>query len=297
MGFKINSGKSIAYRVLLLLAACFCCILFLIIWTDSCEASAHRDPTAVRVNIESILDKEEWSLQDYELLTAQTGLACEVLEVLSEQGRREELIRLQEEYFRPVNFRCEPNSIISKEEYVADEQGLPVKGMTIPYVEEGDILITFCSHAFGWRNGHVGLVVDAEKRLVLEAQVLGTPTVVTSLDHWESYPSFMVFRLEDAEREERAAIAAYAMEYLVDVPYRLTAGILGGRMPGGGAAQKGELVQTTQESLSGTQCAHMVWYAYRQFGYDLDSDGGLIVTPRDLAESRNLKIIQKYGVQ
>ena len=255
------------------------------LWTYSCEASAHREPAVKQVNIVPILEKKNWSGTDYALLTAQTGLAEEVLAALEEQGRREELLTLQEEYFRQITICCDPNSILSREEYVVDEQGHQVKGMSIPYVEEGDILITFCSHAFGWRNGHVGLVVDAKDRLVLEAQVLGTPTLITSLDHWECYPSFLVLRLEGADRAERAAIAAYALETLVDVPYRLTAGIWRGRTTKGA------------DTLSGTQCAHLVWYAYYQFGYDLDSDGGLIVTPRDLAESKNLKIIQKYGVQ
>lgn len=284
---RIKRGKrrkkklSMLYVAVLSLAFLFVCILILMVWTYSCEPSAHRQPSVQRVDIGEILKKENWNSQDYEILTAQTGLSGEVLQKLEEQGRREELFTLQEEYFRPVSIRCEPNSIISKEEYVADEQGRQIKGMSIPYVEEGDILITFCSHAFGWRNGHAGLIVDAERRLVLEAQVLGSPSVITSLDHWESYPSFIVLRLKDAGREERAAVAAYAKENLKDVSYRLTAGIW----------DTGE-----EEMVSGTQCAHLVWYAYQHFGYDLDSDGGLIVTPNDLFGSDKLMVIQKFGM-
>lgn len=48
--------------------------------------------------------------------------------------------------------------------------------------------------------------------------------------------------------------------------------------------------------LTGTQCAHLVWYAYRYFGYDLDSDGGFVVTPDDLYHSDLLELVQIYGI-
>lgn len=47
---------------------------------------------------------------------------------------------------------------------------------------------------------------------------------------------------------------------------------------------------------TGTQCAHLVWYAYRYFGYDLDSDGGFVVTPDDLYHSDLLELVQIYGI-
>ena len=249
------------------------------IWCCRCEKKAHIAVEAEWVNMEAILAKEVWTETDYEVPQSQTGLSAVALEALAEQGRKEEILDLQEAYFAPIQIRCEHNSIVSKEEYVSDEEGNPVAGMTIPYVENGDILITFCSHFFGWRNGHAAIVIDEENGLVLEAQVLGSPSVVTALKRWEKYPSFMVLRLKGASKEERAAVAEYARNNLAGVPYHLTAGLWG----------------RDSETLSGTQCAHLVWYAYNYFGYDLDSDGGLIVTPYDLSQSDKLEIIQKYG--
>ena len=255
------------------------CVVIVAIWCYRCEQKAHIAVKAERVNIEAILEKEVWTEADYEVLQNQTGLAPVALNALAEQGRKEEIPDLQETYFTPIKVRCEPNTIFSREEYVADEAGNPVSGMTIPYVENGDILITFCSHFFGWRNGHAAIVIDEKAGLVLEAQVLGAPSVVTTLKRWERYPSFMVLRLKDVSKEERAAVAEYAKDNLAGVPYRLTAGLWG----------------RGSETLSGTQCAHLVWYSYAHFGYDLDSDGGLLVTPYDLSRSENLEIIQKYG--
>jgi len=256
------------------------------IWTKASEGAAHCMPQITRVSIVEILEKEEWDGGDYQVLGEQTGLSQEALVFMEEQGRQRELVALQEAYFATVQVACVPNSIISKTEYVVDGRGMSAKATRIPYVEEGDILITCCSHVFGWRNGHAAMVVDAERRLVLEAQVLGSPSVITSLNVWEGYPSFLVLRLQGADREERAAIAEYARNYLTGVSYHVTAGIID------------RLTKNVAEEQSpkGTHCAHLVWYAYEHFGYDLDSDGGVIVTPKDIAGSKKLMLIQKYGV-
>lgn len=261
----------------------------LILWTAGCESDAHRDAGYEKADIREIICKEEWREADYALLYQQTGLSAPALDALAAQGRREELLELQKEYFSEVRISCKPNTIISREEYLVDEDGNPVKGMSIPCVEDGDILITGCSHVLGFRNGHAAIVVDAQKRMVLEAQVLGSPSVIVSLDKWERYPSFLVLRLKDADEEERARIAAFAKELLTGVPYHLTAGIRE-KLPGTDIKSC-----DAEEPPSGTQCAHLVWYAYAHFGYDLDSNGGLFVTPDDIAGSEKLTVIQSYG--
>lgn len=275
-------------------------VICLTVWTICCEKDAHHVPDHTYVNIEAIADKEEWSGEDYTVLSEQTGLSDAALYSLWSAGRGKEVVALQNAYFQKVNIRCEPNTVISSEEYLVDESGKISFGMPIPCVEDGDILITNCSHVLGWRNGHAGIVIDAALGLVLEAQVLGSPSVITSLTRWECYPSFVVLRLEGVCEEERAQIAAYAWKYLLGVPYRLSAGInsrlkegLEGRF--GLGASDGD-VSFEKASPEGTHCAHLIWYVYNQFGYDLDSDGGIIVTPRDIAESKLLFLVQKYGV-
>ncbi len=152
----------------------------------------------------------------------------------------------------------------------------------MPVLEDGDILITFNSHFLGWRNGHAAIVTDAEAGLVLEALALGKDSAVLSLKGWRDCPSFAVLRLAGVSAEQRKMVAKYAEEVLSGVPYRLTAGMW-------------ESIETMR--LSGTHCAHLVWYAYKQFGYDLDSDGGILVTPRDLYDSPLLELVQVYGME
>lgn len=44
-----------------------------------------------------------------------------------------------------------------------------------------------------------------------------------------------------------------------------------------------------------TQCALLIWQAFYKFGYDLDTQDGLFVTPKSLASSPLLEILQIYG--
>lgn len=244
----------------------------LVLWGMAAEQSARYLPEYPKVNIEEYLYKEALSEEDYDLLFRQTGLARPGVAALYRDGRQEELLMLQERLFAKIPIVCRSNTILTREERIA----VRTDAALIPCIEEGDILITFNSHAFGWRSGHAAMVVDAKKQLTLEAQVLGSDTAVVSMEHWTHYPSFAVLRLKNTSEQERKAIADKAREQLTGIPYRLTAGIW--------------------KENAGTQCAHLVWYAYHQFGYDLDSDGGLIVTPRDLYDSPLLEVIQIYGM-
>ena len=261
----------------------------LVLWGMAAEQGARYLPEYPKVNIEEYLYKEALSEEDYNLLFQQTGLARPGVDALYREGRQEELLKLQERLFAQVPIVCRANTILTREERIAARTDAAL----IPCIEEGDILITFNSHAFGWRNGHAAMVVDAKKQLTLEALVLGSDTAVVSIEHWTRYPSFVVPRLKNVSLQERKAIASLAWEQLPGVPYRLTAGVWERPVE----STSGELsAEGTATTLTGTQCAHLVWYAYHQFGYDLDSDGGLIVTPRDLYDSTLLEVIQVYGM-
>lgn len=284
--------------------------LFLYIWTYECERQAHVGPDYLSKDLKEALQIMERAAQAAngqadtgrgiqeaaagQLIFQQTGLSPWAAFLLISQGRAEAVLAAQEKFFREVSVSCEPNTIISREERLVDSEGKMMKGMSIWGVEDGDILITFCSHTFGWRNGHAAIVIDADKRLTLEAQVMGSPSRVLTLDRWEYYPSFAVLRIRDVDADTRRAIAAYAAESLADIPYRLSAGL----WDMGWKSRKQKLTET-EEPLqpSGTQCAHLVWYAYERFGFDLDSDGGLIVTPQDLYESPLLETVQIYGLK
>ena len=149
-------------------------------------------------------------------------------------------------------------------------------------LETGDILISPCSHAFGWRNGHAALVVDGEAGIILESAVMGMDSAVNSINVWKGFPAFMVLRANSLSKEARKDIAEYAMENLNGVPYGFVGDIISDNLD--------------NSVISSTHCAHLVWSAYMQFGYDVDSDGGIVVTPRDIANSPLLEVVQIYGI-
>lgn len=275
-----HTGKKIVIRIFLGVGLSG---VFLSLWTTMAEKEAHYTPDYPMENLEEYLKKEELTREEYTLLFQQTGLGRAAVDELRRNGNLAIVKELQQDFFEEVQVCCEANTIISREELLdCVSRASPVE---IPIVEEGDILITFNCHVLGWRVGHAGIVVDAEDRLTLEARVLGSDSAVLSLEHWRSYPSFAVLRLRGIGKEKRQEIAEYARTHLEALPYQLTAGLLP-------TADRSK----TEEAIPGTQCAHLVWYAYKQYGYELDSDGGSIVTPRDLFDSPLLEVVQIYGM-
>ncbi|NLV37101.1 MAG: hypothetical protein GXY17_10565, partial [Clostridiaceae bacterium] len=98
-----------------------------------------------------------------------------------------------------------------------------------------------------------------------------------------NYPNFMLLRLENTPSELTESITQRAADSLIDIPYKLGVGIFSPKF-------------AESEEIDGTYCSHLVWQAYSYYGIDLDSDGGMIVTPKDLARSPKLEVIQVYGV-
>ena len=286
--------------------------LILYNWTKEVVKTAHITPSTPRMNIDNLIEKNELSNQELQIISEQTGINMAITEMLLEQEQEKKILELQEAYYAPVSIATIRTTPLTVCEYVKDENGEYTKGTSIVNLQDGDIVITKNSRFLGWRNGHAGLVVDAEKGLILEAVMLGTNTKLCSISGWEKYPSFLVLRIKEEFQNmyEIEKVVSFAEQNLLDIPYQHHAGIWG-RMTGlfekecsdeekeqksqSRKMQDGELAQVAEATLSGTHCAHVIWYAYQQIGIDLDSDGGLFVTPYDIQNSSYLEVIQSYG--
>ncbi len=239
------------------------------------EPLAHIYPTAEKLDITYLVNKDisEYTDEDFDVIFQQTGLGKCAVETLPSAL----LLRYyQDSYFAEVEYECSMNSPISFEERIEDSPVL------LAPIEDGDVLITSSSHVFSWRNGHAAIVVDAEKGITLEAVVIGRNSKVQDIEKWRHYPNFVILRLKNTEKAERAEIARSAYRYLCDLPYMVTIGLV--------PAKYCEL-----SSARGTQCAHLVWLAYAAHGYDIDSDNGFIVTPNDILNSDLFEVVQVYG--
>lgn len=255
-------------------------MLFLYNWISQSITEAHIMPEAEKYALQQLAGEIIDTPQEILLLSQQTGLNENVILKLLAENRGDELVKIQEIYFAPITIEFLQTTPLTISEWLSEESEQAIGGMPLVDVQDGDILVTKNSRFLGWRNGHAGLVVDAEKGLVLEALTIGSPTKLCNIKRWEKYPSFQVLRLKG---DVASQVAAYAKENLTNIPYHLLADILKSN-------KADELAIPT-----GTHCAHLIWYAYKQFGIDLDSDGGLIVTPTDIANSPYLELVQSYG--
>lgn len=240
------------------------------------EALAHTCPRSPRLNLSEVAGKTAADLADgdYGFIYSQTGLGRAAVNSLPSLDL---LYDYQESYYSDITFSCDMNSPISFEERI---DGSSVK---LAPLENGDILVTNSSHVLSWRNGHAAIVVDAEKGVTLEAVVIGKNSKTQNLSKWTKYPNFAVLRLKGADKSEREKIARSAMDNLNDIPYNLFIGLF-------------PMKYSEIGGVRGTHCAHLVWQAYASFGYDIDSDRGLIVTPADIYRSDLFEIVQSYGM-
>ncbi len=278
--------------------------LGLYLWVARTIPQAHIYPQVEWVDIRELLVRTETTDADLQILSAQTGLHPRSIQKLLQEGKGLQLLQIQQYYFAPVHMKALHTTPLTISEVLVDEQGNISRGMPLVDLRDGDILVTKNSRFLGWRNGHAALVVDAEKGLLLEAIMPGVNTKISSISKWSSYPSFQVLRLKETHEQTIGdteyflpkQVADYAIKKLIDVPYQLFAGVFDGNV----WEKTNTIEAVVQEGicgtvLEGTQCAHLVWYAYKQFGINLDSDGGLVVTPYDIQGSYYLDIIQTYG--
>ena len=258
-------------------------VILLRLFPPFVEKQAHVVPVCPRLDLTEIIKKDVLARSDYQVITEQTGLGKTAIDKLMQQeDKADGIIYFQKKLFQDVEFVCEPNSIISNEERLVD-RGKTICGTKFADLQNGYVLITKSSHTFSWRNGHAAIVVDARKGETLESVVLGSNSCIQDVNKWLNYPNFIVLRLKNADSLLLEEIADFAKTYLNDIPYTLTAGVF--RKKYEPAAE-----------ISGTQCAHLIWRAFREYGFDLDSTGGRIITPKDIANSPLLEVVQVYGM-
>lgn len=279
--------KRKVYRtILIMFSIALAAAFFLSITTALTEPYAHIAPDYPKIDISSVISQEVLGVSDYNLLFYQTGLGKPAIDELREKRSnfRHEILKYQERFFADVKYVCEKNSLISREESVVDDNGSYAKGTDLAAMHDGDILITKASHTYGWRNGHTAIIANSKEGITLECAVLGSSSCLQGIDKWTNYPNFIHLRLKEAPEELLQEIAKSSLKNLYDIPYSLTAGIISPKFQKAG-------------EISRTHCSHLVWESFMFFDYDLDSDGGMIVTPKDIANSPLLEIVQVYGVK
>ncbi len=230
-------------------------------------------PDYDKVDLLPILEKSELSQEDYELLYRQTGLTKLGIDGYLEQGRTDGILRTQEFLFKEQELIVDKFAPFTYVEKIDDHA-------PIAPLQDGDIIVTSTTRVSWWRYGHAALVVDGEHGLVAESISPGTNSKLNYANTFDDLRDFLILRPK-VSAETKAQVVEYAKTELLGLPYSLFAGIFTKKFNG--------------EPPKSSQCAHLVWYAYKQFGVDLDSTGGRVVKPRDMALSPEVELVQAYG--
>lgn len=231
-------------------------------------------PDYDKIEISEILDKDELSDSDYDILYAQTGLTKTGIDRALSRGTagKQKILEIQNEYFSEytvLNDKFAP--------YVCTDRLNGNKKITNIYLENGDIVVTSSTHISGFRIGHSGLVTNGAQGNVLQAMAYGTPTFVGKIGDFTSRVNFMILSPK-ADAETRNKVVDFALENYKGVAY---SGLIG--------------VFSPKDTTEKTQCAHMIWQSYKNFGIDLDYNGGLLITPKDIANSPEVELVQVFG--
>ena len=236
---------------------------------------------------------------DYETIFLQSGVGPVAAKRLLEAGELRSIQAAQEDFFEPGEVKCE--SLIGW--FTREDKLQPTPACLQPGaartaersmengsngypqfvdLQPGDILVTLSTHSIGWRHGHAALVLD--ENTTVESVMWGVDSTCGRVDNWLDYANWAVLRVKDVTPNLQQQVADYAENELCGVPYHLSAGFIGAKAP------------ETDAPYFGVHCAYLVWYAWNHFGYDLDSDGGRLVTASDLLHSDLLEVVQLYGM-
>ena len=230
-------------------------------------------PDYERADIESLLEKTELADTEYELLYRQTGLTkIAVDDMRTSVEGRERILRIQQSFFAKYPIQTRLFSLFT---YIDEIDG----AAQMCQLKDGDIIVSATTRVSWWRYGHAAIVVDGEMERIAEAISPGTKSKLNAASSFSDLANFIVLRPK-ADEKLKEEIADYVSSQMIGIPYRLTTGIF---------------TKKYQEELTASQCAHFVWYAYKKFGIDLDSTGGMVVKPQDIALSDKVEVVQVYG--
>lgn len=276
---KEKEKKSLLKR----LAIIFCAILLFVgavlgvlqvgVWYAA-SSWEYWQPTYEKQDIKGILTKVERTDEDYEILYRQTGLTRLGIDGLLEQNKVKKILDIQDALFACYPIKAHHFNPFTYMDVHDGSVEIPMAAL-----EDGDIIVTATTRVSWWRYGHAALVIDGKNERIIESIGPGSNSEINQANCFSDYSSFMVLRPK-VGAEIKAQVVEFAEKNLLDLPYQFSVGIFTDKF---------------EEDIKTSQCAHLVWYAYKKFGVDLDATGGAVVKPQDMANSEQVEVVQAYG--
>ena len=274
---KVKGKTSVKKRIaiILLCVFLFACSLLGVTALGSAYTGKRLNrftPNYQKIDLAPILDKQSLTSDDYETLYRQTGLTKIGIDGLLQANKRARILEIQNAFFQSYEidaYHFAPFTYIERiNTYVP-----------MAVLEDGDIILSSTTRVSWFRYGHTALVLDGERERLLESFAPGSDSAITTSKAFANLANFIILRPK-VDKAVKEQVVDYAFENLIGVPYRMTTGIFFKKFP---------------DKISGSQCAHIVWYAYKKFGVDLDSTGGAVVKPQDIANSPYVEVVQAFG--
>lgn len=229
-------------------------------------------PDYKKQDISALLLKEERSQQDYMMLYQQTGLSAKAIDELIYSGEAQRVLDIQNDFFTPrerITTQFAPFTCCHT---------IDTNIKTVP-LKEGDIIVSPTTHFSFFRLGHASLVVNAQSGDMASSVGYMSESFKENISEITDRTSFIILRPKD--KSKAAAAAEYAEQNLLGLPYSVSVGLTSKKFP---------------DTPDRTNCSHLVWYAYKAQGIDLDQNGGPFVFPADMILSSDLEIVQVYGI-
>lgn len=242
-----------------------------------CDAVAHTKvrvvPDYEREDLSQVLEKplDEWTDDDYSFIWKQTGLAKAYFD---DVGRinKSFILSCQDDFFYDEPTEHDGVNFGSSHDYYPD------KYFHMVPLQAGDVLISASVHTFGWQNGHAALCLNSHD--TIQSLNWGSRSAILGTDWFCHAADFMVLRPK-IPVEEREEIAEWARDNLQDIEYSLFTGIFNKK--------------DQSDDVRTSHCSHLVWQAYMACGYDIDSTGGPVVSPRNIATCDLFEVVQANG--
>ncbi len=271
--------KKLSTKVKIIISLCTLLINYYCFFIFANNYNAIYYPSVPRADLTILLDRASLTEADYSQLLDQTGLGRPSVDaLLRESDGKARIIAFQQSYYTKAQMFTEKLNPFTSQETLKINSQSKSDDFGLAPLKNGDILMTKSTQTLFWRHGHCGIVIDAEKGMTLESLEPGTISMKQNISKWRYYPTLKVLRLKNADEKVITDIIKYSKNSLTGIKYRILAA----------KCQSGIIPKSAN-------CSQLIWQAFNNYGYDLDSNKGMLVTPEDIAKSPLLETVQIKG--
>lgn len=268
---------------------------FIAFWISDAKAYVWRPSYEMlsEAELKAVYEKETLTDGDYEVLFEQTGLTrIGIDRAKKASGGWARVLAIQQSYFKERGVKPEQFAPLVCTDLLSGDPAETI------YLQRGDIIITSSTHFSGFRIGHSAIVTNGAAGRIFQSNQVGVANYYSTVgEMFTNRINFMVLRIkpeyfsgsgqDDEEyRKNLDRVTSFIEHDLKDMPYSVFTGVF-----------------TKKDSTAATSCSHLIWYGFKHFddenggkyNLDLDSNGRLLVVPKNISESPYVELVQTFG--